>query len=149
VQTRVETAFDVASEEPKLSSRTDMEARVSAPLAAAPASTVHPPMAVESENLDEGTGHKRQMRLHMTEVLAETMRNNPNAVYVGEDVRHGGYYLVRSGTGHCPSRVALFSSVVDSFVAHVWGIVVTRRAGRRWHGALCVDGRTARNCAGQ
>lgn len=46
------------------------------------------------------------MRGHMTAVIAESMNKYNNAVYIGEDVRHGGYYLVRALRGdNSPSRV--------------------------------------------
>lgn len=33
------------------------------------------------------------MRKHMTKVYDEILTDYPNAVYIGEDVRHGGYVL--------------------------------------------------------
>ena len=44
------------------------------------------------------------MRGHMTAVIAETMEKYKNAVYIGEDVRHGGYYLVRARDGSAGAR---------------------------------------------
>jgi 2-oxoisovalerate dehydrogenase E1 component len=37
------------------------------------------------------------MRKHMTRVIAEVMEKDPKVVYIGEDVEHGGYYLVTDG----------------------------------------------------
>jgi hypothetical protein len=34
------------------------------------------------------------MRKHMTEVIDEQLAKHSNLVYIGEDVVHGGYYLV-------------------------------------------------------
>jgi 2-oxoisovalerate dehydrogenase E1 component len=37
------------------------------------------------------------MRKHMTRVIAEVMEADKSVVYIGEDVEHGGYYLVTDG----------------------------------------------------
>jgi pyruvate/2-oxoglutarate/acetoin dehydrogenase E1 component len=34
------------------------------------------------------------MRKHMTRVIAEVIAGDKSVVYIGEDVDHGGYYLV-------------------------------------------------------
>jgi pyruvate/2-oxoglutarate/acetoin dehydrogenase E1 component len=45
----------------------------------------------------------------MTRVISETMTNNPKVVYIGEDVEHGGYYLVTDGlASKFPGRVIDF-----------------------------------------
>jgi hypothetical protein len=105
-QARIERAFDVAAEEPKIRSAAAMVARNSAPLAEfVPGGTPSPPasLATGSEGGDgEGTVQPKKkkksavMRKLMTRVMAETLELRPNSVYIGEDVEHGGYYLVVS-----------------------------------------------------
>lgn len=47
------------------------------------------------EVLDEKSGKRKQtMRENMTEIYDELLTNFKQAIYLGEDVRHGGYYLV-------------------------------------------------------
>ncbi len=45
----------------------------------------------------------------MTRVVAETLGKYPDVVYIGEDVQHGGYYLVTDGLAKkYPGRVIDF-----------------------------------------
>ena len=37
------------------------------------------------------------MRKHMTRLYDELLSTNKNCMYIGEDVEHGGYYLVTDG----------------------------------------------------
>ena len=99
---QVGAAFDAAVLEPKLTNREDMIARNSAPMAPTPAAVA----PVETPTDDETTATKKKkkkkkkpevMRKLMTRVVAETLETKPASVYVGEDVRHGGYYLVTEG----------------------------------------------------
>ena len=49
------------------------------------------------------------MRKHMTRVIDEVMEANSRVVYIGEDVEHGGYYLVSDGlVKKYPKRVIDF-----------------------------------------
>ena len=49
------------------------------------------------------------MRKHMTRVIEESLKNDRRVVYIGEDVEHGGYYLVTSGLARkYPGRVSDF-----------------------------------------
>ena len=142
------TAFNLASAEPKISSREALAERISIPLAPVPAH-YHPEQPVEtSEKLvgyssgpvlsdrsafhnvqtrvgeqlgtplafpadhevNNGAGVTRDvMRKHMTRVYDELMQAYPQAVYIGEDVMHGGYYLVSDGlAAKYPGRVRDF-----------------------------------------
>ena len=42
-------------------------------------------------------GEADTMRKHMTRLYEELLRANTDMVYIGEDVQHGGYYLVTEG----------------------------------------------------
>ena len=45
----------------------------------------------------------------MTRVIDEVLEKNPEVVYIGEDVEHGGYYLVTDGLAKkYPGRVIDF-----------------------------------------
>lgn len=96
---QVGAAFDAAVLEPKLTNREDMIARNSAPMAPTPVAVA----PVETPKDEETTTTKKRkkkpevMRKLMTRVVAETLETKPASVYVGEDVRHGGYYLVTEG----------------------------------------------------
>ena len=51
----------------------------------------------------------RVMRVNMNGVFAEALATNPKVVYIGEDVTHGGYYIVTDGLQtKFPYRVADF-----------------------------------------
>lgn len=60
---------------------------------------------------------KDVMRKQMTRVLEEAMDTRSNCVYLGEDVRHGGYYLVSDGLAtKYPQRVIDFPPDETSLV---------------------------------
>ena len=80
----VERAFDRASEEPKITSRDEIVKRVSQPIRA----------VTSSSSNDEDEKPPEVMRKHMTRLMHEVMEQTNDVVYLGEDVRHGGYYLV-------------------------------------------------------
>mmetsp|Transcript_26611 Transcript_26611/g.38558 ORF Transcript_26611/g.38558 Transcript_26611/m.38558 type:complete len:709 (-) Transcript_26611:1093-3219(-) len=110
-------AFEKASKEPKITEREEMLKRVSADRVVVP--------SLPEDILVEGKKKKKQqeeqqktmgkiskkekkdvMRKHMTEVLKETLNKYPNTVYLGEDVQHGGYYLVTDGLlSQFPNRI--------------------------------------------
>jgi len=103
LQSKVEHAFDLASQEAKPDSRVDMIARNSAPLWSPSPSAVTPDAdAGGAETLlggENGAEKGRSwMRKHMTSVLAEALEQQSDVLYIGEDVMHGGYYLVTDGT---------------------------------------------------
>ena len=95
--------FDKASEEPKLTDLGELLDRVSAPLSPMPSGSIYaalqPVCGLHALQARSGeTGSKAHvMRKHMTSVFDELLGSNPNMVYLGEDVRHGGYYLVTEG----------------------------------------------------
>lgn len=114
-------AFDLASVEEKVS-RQDMLERVAPPLA-----------PVKDEAIAEirgVVGKKEVMRKHMTRVIEEVMGHDEKVVYLGEDVEHGGYYLVTDGLAKkFKGRVLDFppvSKVACMFALH-W-IFVPKRA---------------------
>lgn len=50
-----------------------------------------------SESRSRPMGEVDTMRKHMTRLYDELLRTNTDMVYIGEDVQHGGYYLVTEG----------------------------------------------------
>lgn len=102
-EAKILQAFEKAVVEPKIRTRDEVLSRVSAPWA---------PINVKSEinkskdinttvipvaNTIEDKDIKQVMRKHMTAVYEELMTKYPQMVYIGEDVVHGGYYLVTDG----------------------------------------------------
>lgn len=77
--------------EPKISTREELVETNSAPLVPM-ARKVHTPSPAKTKKKD-----LQVMRKHMTQVIDETLTKHPNCVYLGEDVVHGGYYLVTDG----------------------------------------------------
>ena len=109
-------AFAQAMEEPKVTLE-DMMDRVTAPLIPFPASTkkgisVSSTISTTNDNdkfTDMFSGKPQVMRKHMTRVFHDVMEQDPSIVYLGEDVRHGGYYLVTEGLVNAfPDRVIDF-----------------------------------------
>jgi len=104
----VEDGFDVASAEPKITNKEMSIERTNMPLAPVPR------LLRNAEVTDPLTGtvsgaRKDVMRKNMTKVIDETLATVPNAVYIGEDVQHGGYYLVTDGLDKkYPRRVCDF-----------------------------------------
>jgi len=107
-------AFDAASLEPKITDRDDMMSVVSQPMVQVP--RLPQDKVTESVDRKNESGPKNNnnkkaevMRKHMTKVLAETLDKYPDVVYLGEDVEHGGYYLVSDGLAKkYPGRVIDF-----------------------------------------
>mmetsp|Transcript_57551 Transcript_57551/g.115552 ORF Transcript_57551/g.115552 Transcript_57551/m.115552 type:complete len:473 (-) Transcript_57551:149-1567(-) len=63
------------------------------------------------------------MRKMMTKCLEEVMRENRGLVYLGEDVEHGGYYLVTDGLAKkFPGRVIDMPPDETSLLGIGWGI---------------------------
>lgn len=114
LQEIVEHAFETAVNEPKIESRETLILSNSAPLHA----DVLPPPAKDSpyivrylrRTVDSAASSSTKggalskdkeppevMRRHMTRVYDEILTGNKGAVYIGEDVTHGGYYLVTAG----------------------------------------------------
>lgn len=110
-------AFDTASMEPKITRREDMLSIVSQPMVPIP--RLPETKVVESADRTEKTSSSSKkkdawrkaevMRKHMNKVIAETLEKYPDCVYIGEDVEHGGYYLVTDGLAKkFPKRVIDF-----------------------------------------
>jgi len=85
----IETSFEKASSEPKITTREQVMEKTMPPLA--DISTPLPGL----ENAPTIRRNKPQpMRNQMNNVFREALTVDPVTVYVGEDVRHGGYYRV-------------------------------------------------------
>jgi len=126
-------AFAEASAEAKVT-REDMVNVVSAPLARVAVSSLLPNVLVNDK--DDGSGDesavsssskraktKREvMRKHITRVLAEVMREDESVVYLGEDVKHGGYYAVTEGLAEeFPGRILDFPPDETSLLGAAMG----------------------------
>ncbi len=99
IEAMVVDSFDRASAEPKVTERSDVISKTSMPLVPTP----------RFDMSKTSTGRKDVMRKLMNRVIAETMTDYPESVYIGEDVAHGGYYLVTDGLdGKFPHRVRDF-----------------------------------------
>jgi len=106
ISLQTQAAFDQAVNEPKITSRDSMLDVVSAPLV-----TVHGINYSEVQLSDESHKPKRNvvMRKAMNKVLEECLDQHPECVYLGEDVQHGGYYIVTEGlSDKFPMRVRDF-----------------------------------------
>ena len=103
--------FEAASLEPKLTCRQDLVERVSQPMvqvARLPASMMN--SSHDINDAKRKSGGKDVMRKHMTGVISEVMDAHKDVVYIGEDVTHGGYYLVTDQlVDKFPSRVCDFA----------------------------------------
>eukprot|EP00744_Colponema_vietnamica_P022097 GILI01031693.1.p1 GENE.GILI01031693.1~~GILI01031693.1.p1 ORF type:complete len:477 (+),score=40.16 GILI01031693.1:157-1431(+) len=99
LQRSAELSFEKASSEPKLTSREELVQRVSAPLAPMPLETkaISSDTFVTPATFGISGAEAQVMRKHMHRVFDELLEENKNLVYIGEDVRHGGYYLVTEG----------------------------------------------------
>ena len=106
----VREAFDIAVEEPKITCRKQMLDRVSQPMVQVPKLQQDLLQSNEGLHFAPNLGQKKEMmRKQMTRVIAEVMEQNQRVVYIGEDVRHGGYYLVTDGLAkRFPGRVVDF-----------------------------------------
>jgi 2-oxoisovalerate dehydrogenase E1 component len=120
----VEKAFDNAAEEPKISSVDLLIQNNSQPIA--PTSPPRHPISVDVrlpfakvKNSSTGisSGHRDAMRKQMTKVFDEILANHKDVVYIGEDVEHGGYYLVTERLAEkYPNRVRDFPPDETSIV---------------------------------
>lgn len=102
-----QAAFEQASLEPKISERSSMLDLSSAPLKPVQSEG---PSTVRGGPQGSPTSEKPVvMRKNMTRCLEEEMTSRPELVYIGEDVRHGGYYVVTEGlAAKFPERVMDF-----------------------------------------
>lgn len=101
----VQECFAEVSSEPKLTEREDLLLKTTP--ARAPPLVCKEAAAAVAEG---GKPPKREiMRKHMTRVVDEVLASDKRVVYVGEDVEHGGYYLVTHGLAKkYPGRVSDF-----------------------------------------
>jgi 2-oxoisovalerate dehydrogenase E1 component len=112
----VENAFDIAIKEPKITSRENLiRSNSSAMVASAPSQIRFHSVQKKStrKDVNEGStpsdGRPEVMRKQMTRVFDEVLAENADVAYIGEDVEHGGYYLVTDGlAGKYPGRVKDF-----------------------------------------
>lgn len=120
IKTWTAAAFDQASAEVKVT-RQDMLNQV-APIAL-PIRDESKPL-VEDENIPK-KGKKEVMRKHMTRVLDECLAKDDKVLYLGEDVKHGGYYLVTDGlASKYKGRVLDFPPVSEPVSRKEWLFVV-------------------------
>lgn len=105
IQEAVEKAFDIAVNEPKISSIDQLIADNSVALsrsASKPLSAVRTvtlsslSTAVNDPNVT-AVDRPDNMRKLMTRLYDELLTQDRTVVYIGEDVEHGGYYLVTDG----------------------------------------------------
>jgi 2-oxoisovalerate dehydrogenase E1 component len=109
----VKRSFNTAAEEPKITTREEMIEQTSQPMVQVPPLNPELLRSFNPEEPDSAEKSRRPkrdvMRKHMTRVVAETMANNDKTIYIGEDVEHGGYYLVTDGLAkRFPGRVIDF-----------------------------------------
>lgn len=89
IQEKTETAFEEAVMEPKLTDIVSLYNRNSKPLVSVG--------EIRRKQVPSNRSGVHTMRKHMTSVLDEIMGSDKRFVYIGEDVVHGGYYLVSEG----------------------------------------------------
>jgi 2-oxoisovalerate dehydrogenase E1 component len=100
IQACVAKAFDAAVEEPKISDREALlktNSRPEIPFDKPPRAGRWPRPVAFPDKLVDHKGDKEKnevMRKHMTRAFDEVLATNGDTVYIGEDVMHGGYYLV-------------------------------------------------------
>jgi 2-oxoisovalerate dehydrogenase E1 component len=114
-----QSAFGEAVEEDKVN-RQDMMERV------APAAVVIPTQSPDTDfsaTLETAvTGKREVMRKQMTRVIEEVMERDDSIVYLGEDVKHGGYYVVTEGlSAKFPGRVLDFPPDETSLLGAAMG----------------------------
>ena len=139
LQQQTRAAFAQAAGEPKVT-RQDMLERVAPPLVAVPSATMTNVVVtrnVETKKEDPGEEdaatstvsipqRRDVMRKHMTRVLTESLANDESVVYLGEDVVHGGYYVVTEGlAAQFPGRVIDFPPDETSLLGAALGMAQT------------------------
>ena len=125
IQESVEVAFDQCVQEQKINSREFLIKSNSAPLVYKKREKVilthssddknkiiKEESKKKKENIDKGCGENNEkhivevnneknkpdtMRKNMTKLYDEILSMNIDTVYIGEDIEHGGYYLVTEG----------------------------------------------------
>eukprot|EP01126_Amoeba_proteus_P036444 TRINITY_DN3715_c0_g1_i1.p1 TRINITY_DN3715_c0_g1~~TRINITY_DN3715_c0_g1_i1.p1 ORF type:complete len:419 (-),score=97.14 TRINITY_DN3715_c0_g1_i1:81-1337(-) len=109
---KTQLAFSEAVNEPKIKTREELLMRTSQPRKHinVPKDVKFLPALSPTPGSDETQQHVlHPMRKHMTQLYTEVLSQYPQAVYIGEDVTHGGYYVVTDGlTKKFPMRVTDF-----------------------------------------
>ena len=117
----VVNSLEVAAEEPKNNNRACMVRRVAAPLVELETKSVLCQDLYEYNMFSEA-GKREVMRKHMTRVIDESLSDHPELVYIGEDVEHGGYYLVTDGLARkYPRRIIDFPPDETSLIGTAIG----------------------------
>jgi 2-oxoisovalerate dehydrogenase E1 component len=105
IQDSVENAFDKAVNEPKITDVNTLLTTNSQPLTHRVSKWIekdesktlkHPSTQVQAKQ-SKSSGIADAMRKHMTRVYDELLTEHKDVIYIGEDVSHGGYYLVTEG----------------------------------------------------
>lgn len=116
IQNHTRECFESASKEKRVT-REDMLLRNSAH-EASPAHYMYSEKAPAMHKREK----KDVMRKHITRVISEAMSNDDSVVYLGEDVRHGGYYLVTEGLKESfPKRILDFPPDETSLLGAAMG----------------------------
>jgi 2-oxoisovalerate dehydrogenase E1 component len=123
IQEAAMAAFEAAANEPKVD-RGDMLRRVAAPAVPVP----RLPEAILCRPLSSDPGalvaqpRKDMMRKLMNRVIGESLESDSSVVYMGEDVRHGGYYAVTEGLAEqFPARIVDFPPDETSLLGSALG----------------------------
>jgi hypothetical protein len=141
-------AFDAAVLEPKISSRQQLMDTNSQPLAPVPISATNPTAGgdvIDAASDTAATPAKKPklgdvMRKNMTKFFGAFLEENKDAVYVGEDVEHGGYYLVTEKLAKkYPGRVRDFPPDETSLLALGMGFARCAFFGRNLHSRMPLD----------
>lgn len=134
----VEAAFETAMNEPKITDRNALVASNSQPLDLSNLESHNQgSKGLEIERLiqystsedpdknlvgKKAAGSSDLMRKHMTRCFDELLGSRPDMVYIGEDVQHGGYYLVTDGlVAKYPGRVIDFPPDETALVGAAMG----------------------------
>jgi len=127
LRSETRAGFEQASEEDKVTRR-DMMDRVAEPVVTyprLPSTITERSLATTEQNNPKSstaTPKLEVMRKHMTRVLEESLTNDPSVVYLGEDVEHGGYYLVTDQLAErFPGRVVDFPPDETSLLGAAMG----------------------------
>jgi 2-oxoisovalerate dehydrogenase E1 component len=138
---KIERAFDQASLEPKISDRHSLEASsITWPSISTNSSNSQPLIVYPFDksqfdyrkqnhsssdtitNTQTPTPLKDVMRKNMTKVYHELFANNSKLIYLGEDVQHGGYYVVTEGlVEKYPMRIRDFPPDETSLIGAAMG----------------------------
>jgi 2-oxoisovalerate dehydrogenase E1 component len=117
IQSHTLACFETASKEEKVT-REDMLQRNSAH----EVKPVHYVYSSHTAPATQKSEKKDVLRKHITRVIAEVMSNDDTIVYLGEDVRHGGYYLVTDGLKESfPTRILDFPPDETSLLGAAMG----------------------------